>query len=291
MIKNKGLISVVIPVFGHPEELGRALKSVLAQTYGSFEILVVDDGSQEDIRKVCEVFNDERIRYFRNEKHVNANAARNRGIKEAKGEFVAMLDADDEFLPDHLQRRIEKTAKWKCDGIFGSAYIFDGDRERIKKSRPLKKYESMADYLLTDGFCPTPSHFYRLDAIKTVPWDEALFRNQDYDLSIRFSEKFDFRCDPSPTVRVHWLKGHKQKLGDEHFRSQKAFVKKHKQEISTPALVNFYHAMKKEAEEAGNQEALKYYTGKLKEEAPGLRLPLYLLGVRLKAAANRFKIL
>jgi glycosyltransferase involved in cell wall biosynthesis len=284
-------ISVVIPVYNSINDLKRALQSVLWQTFQDFEIVVVDDGSEEDVKHVCDAFKDDRIRYLRNDVHVNANVARNRGLREAQGGYIAMLDADDEFLPGHLERRLKKMEEGECDGIFGSAVIFDGKKERVKKSHFLSRNETMADYLLTDGFCPTPSHFYRARAAREIMWDEDLWRNQDYDFSIRFAERFVFKCDPGPTVRVHWETGHKQKLGEVHFRSQKRFIEKHKKKISKPALVNYFYAMKKEAEETGNSDALRYYTEKLREAAPGLKLPRYLLGVKLRAVVNRFKML
>ena len=291
MEKVKDLISVVIPAFNHTGDLQRAIKSVLRQTNINFEIVVVDDGSEEDIKSVCDTFSDKRIHYFRNDVHLNADAARNRGIKEAKGDFIAMLDADDEYLPGHLERRLKKIKEWGCDGIFGSAVVFDGTRERVKKSRPLGSNEKMADFLLTDGFCPTPSHFYRAEAVKKIDWDEALYRNQDYDFSIRFSEKFDFRCDPKPTVKVHWYKDRKQKLTDIHFQSQKYFIEKYRDSISGDALVNYFYAMKKEAKDAGNDKAKAFYTGQLKKTAPGIKLPAILLKVRFKVVVNRLKML
>jgi glycosyltransferase involved in cell wall biosynthesis len=137
------LVSVVIPTYNRSKELARAIKSVLNQTYQNFEILVVDDGSEENLRVVCDSFNDQRIRFLRNDTHTNANVARNRGIKEAQGEYIAMLDSDDEYLPHHLSRRVEKIKEWDCDGIFGSAYIDNGEEQTLKLSRPVNKGELM----------------------------------------------------------------------------------------------------------------------------------------------------
>ena len=285
--KNKKLISVIIPVYNRTTELMRALKSVLNQTEQNFEIIVVDDGSEEDIKFVCDSFNDKRIRFFRNEKHKNANVVRNRGVGMAKGDYIAMLDADDEYLPEHLQRSVEMIQGCECDGIFGSAYIFDGTKQKIKFSRPLGKKESMVNYLLTDGFCPTPSHFYRAEAAKGIKWDEHLYRNQDYDFSIRFAERFDFRCDTQPTIRIHWYKGHKKKLNDSHFSSQKLFIEKHKKNISIPALVNYYKAMQKEAVEIENKKQQEYYHKELKKVANSFMASLLLGMVKLKTFKNK----
>ena len=286
-MNKEPLISVIIPAYNHPSDLQRAIGSVLRQTWQNFEVLVADDGSEEDIKSVCDSFNDKRIKYLRNKEHKNANAARNRGITEAKGEYIAMLDADDEFLPDHLLHRVNRIREWGCDGIFGSAYIYDGEKEKIKRSRSLKKNENMADYLLTDGFCPTPSHFYKAGAVKKILWDEELYWNQDYDFSIRFAEKFDFRCDPEPTVRVHWHKGHKRKLNDIHFDSQKKFTAKHNSRISLPALVNYFYSMKREAKEIGSEKQFDFYQAELNRIAPYYKWYLILIEAKMTVVVNR----
>ena len=199
------LVSVVIPTYNRSKELARAIKSVQNQTYQNFEILVVDDGSEEDLRVICDSFNDQRIKFLRNDTHTNANVARNRGIKEAQGEYIAMLDSDDEYLPHHLNRRIEKIKNgiWS---IFGSAYIDNGEEQTLKLSRPLRKGELMINYLLSDGFAQTSSHFYKANAAKAVLWDETLLRHQDYDFSVRFAEKYICNSDHEPTVFIYWGK-------------------------------------------------------------------------------------
>jgi glycosyltransferase involved in cell wall biosynthesis len=231
------LVSVVIPTYNRSKELARAIKSVLNQTYQNFEILVVDDGSEEDLRVVYDTFNDQRIRFLRNDTHTNANVARNRGIKEAQGEYIAMLDSDDEYLPHHLNRRIEKIREWGCDGIFGSAYIYNGEEQTLKLSRPLKKGELMINYLLSDGFAPTPSHFYKANAAKAVLWDETLLRHQDYDFSVRFAEKYIFNSDYEPTNIINWQQEAQWKA--EYWQSCKAFINKNKAKINPKNLYSY----------------------------------------------------
>lgn len=235
--ENISLISVVIPVYNRPDELKRAIQSVLLQTFQRFEIIVVDDGSTADIHSVCASFGDFRIRIFKNDKHTNANVARNRGIHEANGEYIAMLDSDDEFFPEHLERRLEKIKEWGCDGIFGSAFVEYGTHRDMALSRPLRAGERMINYLLSDGFAPTPSHFYRREAALAVLWDETMDRHQDFDFTIRFSERFSFLCDIEPTVLVNWKTGVKRNV---KYDSCIRFIDCHKSEI-LPRIYNFYH--------------------------------------------------
>lgn len=258
----KDLVSVIIPVYNRPKELQRAIHSVLNQTYQNFELLVVDDGSESDLKQICDSFHDERIRFLRNEKHTNANVARNRGIREAKGEYISMLDSDDEFLPIHLERRIEKIQEWNCDGIFGSAFVWNGDEKKIKLSRPLRDKESMADYLLNGGSAPTPSHFYKKDAVLDVIWDETLFRHQDYDFSIRFSEAHTFISDYQPTIIINWLKEEKRNIDLKSFIN---FYRKHEHRIPGNILTEYLWQKYNVASIEKDQNAMDFFYGELKK--------------------------
>ena len=261
MIKNI-LISVIIPCYNRKKQLTRAIKSVLSQTLQNVEILVIDDGSEENLKPICDSFNDNRIRFLRNEKHTNANVARNRGIKAAKGEYIAMLDSDDEFLPHHLERRLEKMQEWNCDGIFGSTYICDGEHNRLNISRPLQPNEKMIDYILGTGSATTPTHFYKLEAALAILWDETLKRHQDYDFSIRFAAKFDFRSDYEPTVVINWRKGEKRTVD---FDSNIAFIEKYKTEVSPYILCNYLIGQYKLSVSEKNRAIQKYYLKEIKK--------------------------
>ncbi|MDR3047820.1 MAG: glycosyltransferase family 2 protein, partial [Bacteroidales bacterium] len=116
------LISVVIPAYNKPEMLANTLQSVLRQTHKNLEIIVVDDGSEIDLLSIIEQFKDVRISYFKL-KHKNANVARNYGIQQSKGQYVAMLDADDEWLENHLKNCLITIQKEKSDGLHGSLII------------------------------------------------------------------------------------------------------------------------------------------------------------------------
>ena len=107
---NGTLVSVVIPITRYEVELEEALASVFSQSYPLFEIILVDNNATPKTRKVAEVWHEKdpsRIRIVR-EDHPGAVSARNRGIRESRGKFVALLDSDDRMKPDRLKVQLEE---------------------------------------------------------------------------------------------------------------------------------------------------------------------------------------
>ena len=100
-------ISVVIPTYNRVSTLGRAVQSVLAQTFADLELIVVDDGSTDDTALLLAAFDDPRLRVIRLEESRGAAAARNLGASEAKGKFLAFQDSDDEWLLDKLRLQLD----------------------------------------------------------------------------------------------------------------------------------------------------------------------------------------
>jgi len=94
-------VSVVIPAYNQSQYLAAAIRSALAQTYEDIEVLVVDDGSTDDTRRVATSFDDSRVRYIY-QNNAGLAAARNTGIRHARGSVLTFLDSDDLFLPEKL---------------------------------------------------------------------------------------------------------------------------------------------------------------------------------------------
>jgi glycosyltransferase involved in cell wall biosynthesis len=250
------LISVIIPVYNRKVELKRAIGSILDQTYQAFEILVVDDFSEEDIQSVIKEFNDERIKYFRLPEKGNANVARNLGMKKSIGSYIAFLDSDDEFLPNHLQRRIEKIEEWGCDGIYGSAYINDGKRDRIKLTSELYAGTNITEFFLNNCFSQTDSLFFKSASIKNIFWDKCLERFQDIDFKISAAERCILKADFKPTTRIHWHKGVPPRILD--YMEYEKFYKKHRKSISDREFAIHCFGMFQVSKKVNSDTASKY---------------------------------
>jgi glycosyltransferase involved in cell wall biosynthesis len=106
MTASGDTISVIIPLYNRREEIGRAVASALRQSHAPHEIVVVDDASRDDSAAAVAALDDRRIRLVRHERNRGAAAARNTGIAAAEGEWIALLDSDDEWEPEKLTRQL-----------------------------------------------------------------------------------------------------------------------------------------------------------------------------------------
>lgn len=186
-------ISVIIPTYNRAHCVGEAIKSVLDQTYKNFEIIVVDDGSTDNTEEVLATFGD-KIRVIRQENR-GVSAARNAGIREARGEWLAFLDSDDLWLPDKLAIQIaglhrypEAIAHMVDAEIIGYGTrritLFDirGLKEEFRM-RPLRK-RPLLDVLQTPFF--TPSWCLKKSIVKGLGgFREEMIIFEDWDLLTR----------------------------------------------------------------------------------------------------------
>jgi len=259
------LISVVIPVHNRRSELKRALESILKQTHQEFEVIVVDDSSTDSPETLTRELNDPRIKFIRNGSKSNANIARNIGIKAAMGEYVAMLDSDDEWMPEHLEHKLNFLKERNTDGVFGSLKIFNGEDYRTIVSRPLADNEKMANYLLSGGFAFTPTHFYKINAIQDILFNESIRDHDDLDLAVRFSKKYKFVADQHVSVIVNWKLDGKRSVD---YNSQIKFIETYKNEIEPLTYAKHNIIMYGRAKQTGaesttiahyKKESLRYF--------------------------------
>lgn len=138
-------VSVVIPTYNRAEMVDRAIESALEQTLDDIEVLVVDDGSTDDTAAVVKAFDDPRVSYLRHETNRGGSAARNTGIEHASGEYIALLDSDDEWLPGKLER--QRAELQSRDSTWVAAYC---DFRQLRSNRIVE---------LVDNFVRRPTGF------------------------------------------------------------------------------------------------------------------------------------
>jgi glycosyltransferase involved in cell wall biosynthesis len=175
-------VSVYVPTRNRAQLLSRALRSVLAQTYSRYEIIVVDDASDDETRKVIHEFESSgRIRAFRLDRPRGAPAARNLAIRHANFDLVTGLDDDDVWLPERLERMVAEFAA-SVGFVAASDIVELGDDVRYIARRPAR---IDANRLLRRNVVGNQVLARRKDIVDCGGFDESLTASQDYDLWIR----------------------------------------------------------------------------------------------------------
>jgi glycosyltransferase involved in cell wall biosynthesis len=200
-------VSVVIPVHNRETLIGRAIDSVLRQTYTDFELLVVDDGSTDGtVARVQAQTGDPRLRLLRHTTNRGAAAARNTAIMAARGEFIAFLDSDDEWLPDKLERQVACLASAPPDMLMCcSGYWMVRERSREVAARIPRARGSWRE-ALWDGctLSPGSTAFIRRRAFDIHGlFDERLGRLEDWDWLLRYARGHDLTVVAEPLARIH----------------------------------------------------------------------------------------
>ncbi|MFC1828175.1 glycosyltransferase family 2 protein [Thermodesulfobacteriota bacterium] len=116
-------VTVVMPLYNKGAEVGRAIESVLGQTISDFELIVVNDGSTDNSLEIVRSINDSRIKII-DQENAGVSVARNRGIKEAKSDLIAFLDADDEWRPSFLETIFHLKEKFPTCKVFATNYMY-----------------------------------------------------------------------------------------------------------------------------------------------------------------------
>lgn len=145
------VISIIMPLFNAEKYLQEALKSILSQTYKDFEVICIDDCSTDGTRNIIEKFrdNDDRIRILFNEEHLGAAPSRNKGLKEARGEYIVFLDGDDVFEEELLEKAGYAMEKYRVDIVLFE--YFHVPSETIHSKKTIKREESFRE-----NYCKAP---------------------------------------------------------------------------------------------------------------------------------------
>jgi glycosyltransferase involved in cell wall biosynthesis len=203
-------VSIVIPTYNRATTIGRAIDSALAQTYRGFEIIVIDDGSTDETEQVLRRRHGPpgSVRYIRLP-HQNAATARNRGIRESRGTYIAFLDSDDEWLPEKLAKQVAilehapaMTGLVYCDmvRVDPSGRVRDFPAPELRPGETFNRRSQ--DYQWRGiGIQSTLIRRECFDGDRY--FDEAFFALCDLDLFVRLASAYDFLHLGEPLVRYH----------------------------------------------------------------------------------------
>jgi glycosyltransferase involved in cell wall biosynthesis len=186
-------VTVLMTVYNCEAFIRPSIKSVLQQTYRNFELLIIDDGSTDGTMEIVKKFKDERIRILKNPTNRGVAYSRKKALLSSKGEFVAILDADDISLPDRLRRQVEYLDGNPSVALIGASnYVIDDDGNIIDRWVAPKTMNIIRWKLLFGNcFCHSTVMFRRLPAISVGGYDDSVFAGEDYDLYVRLAAKYE----------------------------------------------------------------------------------------------------
>lgn len=197
-------ISVIVPTYNRPEVLPRAIDSILNQTFGDFDVHIIDGGSTDDTRDVVEQYADDRVIYHRQDNDKGLSGARNIGLRFARGELIGFLDDDDEWHPTKLEKQLSR---------------FDDSRSRLglvyTGSRRVRNQRTSSEFIPTQNgwvskeiyrrnFVPSETPLVRASCFDEVgDFDVSLPAREDWDMWIRIAQEYKFDYVPQILATAH----------------------------------------------------------------------------------------
>jgi len=257
-------VSVILPTYNRAHLVGRAIQSVLNQTYRDFELIVVDDGSADETEEVVKGFNDPRIRYIRHEINKGSAAARNTGIRAARGEYLAFQDSDDEWLPKKLDLQMNIFSKTPKD--VGIVYT---DMWRIQDG--IRTYWHSPSNMPVDGLIYKKALnnvfgigvgtalIKRVCINETGVFDESLPRLIDFEFFIRLSKYYHFLHIKKPLVKYYHTKKSICANNEALLQAYELIFKKYHKDMSRESMAGFQFIVGNKLCQEGKMDIGKYY--------------------------------
>lgn len=198
-------VSVVIPVYNGEQTIKRALDSVFAQTFPGLEVIVVDDASTDGTVDVVAQYKDDRLTLIRSPENQGAGAARNKGIAEARGRWVAFLDADDAWKPSKLEKQIAFLERSTAPvAACATGYLLEKDGRNQAITLNLTPAQFRDDILFGCTISPGSTLVVERAIFDQIGgFDEKFRRLEDWDWLLRFSERFDMEFVPEPLAEIY----------------------------------------------------------------------------------------
>ena len=176
------MVSIIVPIYNAEKYLRRCISSLINQTYDNIEIILVNDGSNDNSKKICELAatKDLRIKVI-NIKNQGVSVARNKGLEMAKGEYISFVDADDYVEKDYIEQLLIALKNKKVDIVYCSAVIEDENKNIVKteytKNELIKTRNY--DWNSSEAHCVVRGAIFPINIIKGLKFDKSLYVGED----------------------------------------------------------------------------------------------------------------
>lgn len=186
------MVSVIIPTYNRAYIIERAINSVLNQTYENFELIIVDDGSQDNTEQIVKSIKDKRIRYISLGQNRGPAVARNEGVRQSLYDYIAFQDSDDEWKVDKLEKQMRKLQKTSGAAMVYCSYQTDTGQVYPQKWIPQEQRQGrIFPYLLRGNMIGTPTMLMRKECFQAVGgFREDLRCIEDHEFVLRFAHEY-----------------------------------------------------------------------------------------------------
>ena len=191
-------VTVLMSVYNGERYLREAIDSILNQIFKDFEFLIINDGSTDGTAEILQSYHDPRIKIINNEKNMGLTKSLNKGLRIAKGEYIARQDADDVSLPQRLEKEVAFLDQNKKVGLVCTNYVRINEKGKVlHRIKCLTEDEELKEKLLETNLFPHGLVMFRAECIEKVGLYREEFKSaQDYDLWLRISEVYDMANIP-----------------------------------------------------------------------------------------------
>jgi len=191
MKRDKPLVSIIMPTYNTEKYIAEAIQSVLVQTYKNFELIIIDDGSNDSTKEIIYSFDDKRIKYTYQENQ-GVSVARNRGIELSKGEYITFLDADDAIPQVSIEMRVDYLDNYSnVDVIHGKVSIRNENlKYEIKSYEPFIFQDILRKTLqLNNKMFFNPGYMIRKSKLNDIKFQEGMTHAEDILFLLKLSSK------------------------------------------------------------------------------------------------------
>ena len=190
--------SIILPTFNRGDHLGLAINSVLSQSFHDWELIIIDDGSTDNTKAVCQQFDDKRITYVY-QSNSERSAARNKGIALANGKYIGFLDSDDTYSPSFLENVHNLTMKLVAPSLLFTGLSINNGGVLISQPIPAMNTLSPKDFLLIHSMA-TPRAIIHRDCFQKAMFPVTISIGEDRHLWVRLANYFPVRFCPEAVV-------------------------------------------------------------------------------------------
>ena len=235
------MISVILPTYNNEQTIFDSIKSILNQSYQNFELIIVNDCSKDNTKKVIKSFDDSRIVYLENDKNIGRAQSRNKAIKKAKGNFIAVMDGDDISVPQRLDIQLKYLMNNPSIDLVASNIIFFTNN-KVTGVSDVKMYTlKNLNFFLRPIGLPHVTWMVRKDFFVNFKYNPNILMTIDQDLLLRSFKSFNYFLLKEPLVFVNEPKKNKvrYKLNQLYvlFLARLKFINKHKLFYHFPIIV------------------------------------------------------